>query len=270
MPLPMTLVHQLRPALAPQVGRHHGAIGESTSRRQISLTRSVMRPCTSPTRNTVWRGAGLAGGAAHMAGLAQVDRDGAGDASPASCPSRRRRRSSPRSCSSAARRRSRPAPGIARSSSSPRPCRRTWCRRRRCRLASPSTSCCTSVRCSARTGTVNSGTSRRWLMRRPLARITSTFSGQMSTKVDVLAGLHHVRPGIAADRAGADDRDPTHSFSPGSTGPCGPSPAGVFHAAAKRANALHWDAERRSSGGCRLAVADLDQHDLRRLVEPDG
>jgi len=32
-------------------------------------------------------------------------------------------------------------------------------------------------------GVVNSGTSRRWLMRKPVARIVSTFSGQKSTKV---------------------------------------------------------------------------------------
>ena len=42
---------------------------------------------------------------------------------------------------------------------------------------------CSSVTCRARAAVVNSGTSRRWLMRKPFARIISTFSGQKSTKV---------------------------------------------------------------------------------------
>src|SRR6185312_16633057 len=42
---------------------------------------------------------------------------------------------------------------------------------------------CASVRCSARAGTVNSGTCMAWVMRRPCLRIASTCSGQGSMKV---------------------------------------------------------------------------------------
>ncbi len=64
---------------------------------------------------------------------------------------------------------------------------------------------CNSVRWMARTGTVNSGTSFRCVMRRPRAHRLDML-GPGVDEGHVLAGLHHMRAGISADRAGADDR----------------------------------------------------------------
>ena len=69
---------QLRPALAPQILGDQRAVGIS-HQPQTSLARSVMRPCTSPTRNTVWLRAGFAGGAADLTRRVQLDGDRAGD-----------------------------------------------------------------------------------------------------------------------------------------------------------------------------------------------
>ena len=76
-------------------------------------------------------------------------------------------------------------------------------------------SCCASVRCSARTLAVNSGTSRICEMRSPLDAHGFDVRWPGIDEGDVLARLRHMRAGIAADRAGAHDRDlVTHGFLP--------------------------------------------------------
>ena len=75
-------------------------------------------------------------------------------------------------------------------------------------------SCCASVMWSARTGTENSGDVHRVGDAQPVLAHMLDMLGPGIDEGDVLAGLHHMSAGIAADGAGPDDRD--------SSGPCFP------------------------------------------------
>ena len=73
-------------------------------------------------------------------------------------------------------------------------------------------SCCASVTCSARTGTVNSGDVHGVGDAQPVLAHVLDMLGPGIDEGHVLAGLHHMRAGIAADRARSDDRDlPAHA-----------------------------------------------------------
>ena len=77
-------------------------------------------------------------------------------------------------------------------------------------------SCCASVRCSARTGTVNSGDVHGVGDAQAVLPHVLDMLGPGIDERHVLAGLHHMRAGIAADRARSDDRYlPAHAFLPG-------------------------------------------------------
>src|ERR1700704_2487399 len=77
-PLPMTLVTSFDQR-SPHIFSVTKALSALARRPQTSLARSVMRPCTSPTRERVVLRAGLAGGAAALPRGVQLDGDRAGD-----------------------------------------------------------------------------------------------------------------------------------------------------------------------------------------------
>ena len=68
-------------------------------------------------------------------------------------------------------------------------------------------SCCASVTCSARTGTVNSGSVMAWVTRKPVLSHVLDVRRPGIDERHVLAGLHHMGAGVAADRARSDDGD---------------------------------------------------------------
>ena len=67
----------------------------------------------------------------------------------------------------------------------------------------PWLSCCASVRCRARAGTVNGSTSRIWVIVSPSLLMCLDMLGPEIDEGHVLAGLDHMRAGIAADRSRA-------------------------------------------------------------------
>src|SRR5262249_17367896 len=170
--------HELRPAFAPEISCDFGGVSEPE--HAAHLPGAVGRDAVHLADPEYGMGlAVLAAGAANMSRFAQLDGNGACDRAERLAPADHARdrflvHAVLQRHDETARRKILGIIIVA------QPVSYDFVHTKAMSIGLSFASACSSVTCRARAGVVNSGTSRRWLMRRPLVRIASTFSGQKS------------------------------------------------------------------------------------------